>query len=61
VIRLDKCDLCKKQDEDLTLLSANHKKLGRIWICQDCWTKLYQDRNLVCDLTGSGSSCPTCG
>jgi len=58
-----KCELCGKSGEDLSRLSANHKELGRIMICQECWTKLYDENRMVCGTTGgsSSSSCPTCG
>lgn len=57
---MDECALCKKHDKDLTLLSANHKKFGRILVCQECWANLYDENLMVCDATGSDSSCPTC-
>jgi len=57
---MDECELCKRKEEDLTLLSANHKELGRIMICQDCWSNLYGENRMVCDTTSSDSSCPTC-
>ena len=57
---MDKCELCNREEEDLTLLSVNHKELGHIMICQDCWTKLYSENRMVWEGTSSGSSCPTC-
>ena len=29
-----------KNGEDLTLLSADHKDLRRIMVCEECWKKL---------------------
>ena len=60
VIKLNMCDLCKKQEKDMSLMSANHEKMGHIWVCQDCWKKLYQENKIICDLTGSGGSCSAC-
>ena len=57
---MDECKLCKRKEEDLTLLSANHNKLGRMMVCQECWAKLYGENRMVCDITSSGNSCPTC-
>ena len=50
---LQKCDLCEKSGEDLSLLSANHKECGWIMVCRDCWTELYSENSMV---SGSGSS-----
>ena len=61
---LRKCDLCERSDEDLSLLSANHKDLGWIKICNDCWSKLYARNRMVAGSTGSsknsGSACRSC-
>jgi len=54
------CKLCGKKGEDLSLLSANHKELGNIMVCQECWVKLYDENRMVCS-AGSGGSCPACG
>jgi len=57
---MGKCDICGKNGPELSLLGANHKELGHVHICSDCWTMLY-DKNKF--LAGSGSSlgsCPTC-
>lgn len=56
---MGKCGICGRNDEGLSLLSANHKDLGYIMICQDCWQKLYVENRMVCS-TGSGGTCPTC-
>jgi len=58
---LRKCALCGKSGEDLGLLSANHKELGWIRICSDCWSSLYTQNDIVSGTTGSGkSSGPPC-
>jgi len=60
---MGECKLCGKNGEDLSLLSADHKKLGSIMVCRECWAKLYDENKMVSG-TGSGSSggtCPTCG
>ncbi len=55
---LSSCELCGKSGGDLSLYGANHKELGWIEICRDCWVKLYRDNRLV---AGSGSkSCDRC-
>jgi DNA-directed RNA polymerase subunit RPC12/RpoP len=58
-----KCDICGKNGEDLSLVGANHKKLGYIKICSECWEKLYGENEFIGGTTsgGSGVSCPTCG
>ena len=48
---LSKCDLCERSDEDMSLLSANHKEKGWIKVCQNCWSELYSKNRMV-----SGSS-----
>ena len=59
-----KCGICKRDDEDLSLLSANHKDLGWIMVCNDCWRKLYAENSMVSGSTGSGknsaSPCDSC-
>ena len=57
---MDECELCKRKEEDLSLLSANHRELGRIMVCQECWANLYEENRMVCDTTSSGGTCPTC-
>ena len=58
---MSECKLCEKKEEGLSLLSAHHKELGHVWICQDCWVKLYKKNRMVGGSTGSGgTSCPTC-
>ena len=52
-LKLCKCDLCGRSEEDLSLLSANHKEYGWIDVCKDCWTDLYNKNGMV---SGSGSS-----
>ena len=57
-----KCDICGKNEKDLSLLGANHKKLGHIEVCSECWEKLYGENEFVGGSTGSSSSsCSTCG
>jgi ribosome-binding protein aMBF1 (putative translation factor) len=58
---MGKCELCGKNGDDLSLLSANHKDRGYVMVCRDCWVKLYDGNRMVCGTTGSGGSCPTCG
>lgn len=55
---MEKCELCGKCDKDLSLYAANHKDLGNILVCRDCWIKLYTENLLV---AGSGSSKGCCG
>ncbi|MBS7656871.1 MAG: hypothetical protein QXI71_03320 [Candidatus Bathyarchaeia archaeon] len=52
-----KCVLCSKSGEDLSLFGANHKELGYIMVCQECWIKLNEE-NLI--ISGSGSSSGSC-
>ncbi|MFB6076359.1 MAG: hypothetical protein ABEK17_04410 [Candidatus Aenigmatarchaeota archaeon] len=55
------CQLC---GNDGSLLKANHKEMGTIKICRDCWKDMYNKNNMVSGNGGSGgsvSSCPTCG
>jgi hypothetical protein len=58
---MGKCDICGKNGKDLTLLGANHKELGYIKVCSDCWEKLYSKNEFVGGATSSSGSCPTCG
>lgn len=57
---MGECELCGRNGGDLSLLSADHKDLGRIMVCQECWTKLYDKNLTVCGRSGSGGTCPTC-
>jgi hypothetical protein len=43
VRKMPECRLCGKNGEDLTLLSADHKDLGRIMVCEGCWKKLWNE------------------
>jgi len=61
VICIPRCELCGNAGDDLSLLSASHKDLGTIMVCRDCWEKLYEGNLILCGLTGSGGTCPTCG
>lgn len=56
-----KCDICGRNEKDLSLLGANHKKLGYIDVCSECWKKLYSDNEFVGGSSGSSSSCSSCG
>jgi len=58
---MGKCDICGKNGKDLTLLGANHKELGYVKVCSDCWEKLYSKNEFVGGTTSSSGSCPTCG
>jgi hypothetical protein len=49
-----------KNDEKTTLISANHKDLGRIKVCSECWKKLWNENSMVCGTSGSGDKCPSC-
>ena len=62
-----KCELCGKSKDDLSLYSANHKDLGWINVCNECWIKFYADNEMVAGSGSSGksstspcSSCPRC-
>ena len=57
---MEECKLCGKKGNDLSLYSANHKDLGQIMVCQECWVKLYDKNSMVSGSTGSGGTCPTC-
>ena len=56
------CEICGKRGEDLSRLSANHKELGLIMVCQECWVSLYDENQMVSSSTGSSntSPCATC-
>jgi len=58
---MEECKLCGKNGEDLSLLSANHKEIGKIMVCRECWVKLYEENRMLSGNTGSsGGICPTC-
>ena len=58
---MEECKLCGKNGEDISLFSANHKELGSIMVCDECWRKLYEKNRMVCGASGGSGSCPTCG
>ncbi|MFB6215604.1 MAG: hypothetical protein ABEJ72_01325 [Candidatus Aenigmatarchaeota archaeon] len=57
------CEICGSEG---SLLQANHVDKGRIMVCRDCWTDLY-DKNETVGNTGSSSgtssapACTSCG
>ncbi|MFQ6084840.1 MAG: hypothetical protein ACE5OY_00990 [Candidatus Bathyarchaeia archaeon] len=56
---MGKCDICGRNEKDLTLIGVTHKELGFVNVCQACWKKLYEDNLFV---GGSSSSDgPCCG
>jgi len=57
---MEECKLCGKKGNDLSLYSANHKDLGQIMVCRECWVNLYDKNRMVSGSTSSGGSCPTC-
>ncbi len=58
---LKKCDLCEKTGEKLSLYSVQHKKLGGIKVCRECWVNLYDHNRMVAGSGACGTtSCPTC-
>jgi hypothetical protein len=60
--KMAECTLCGKSSEDLSLYSAQHKNLGWIKVCRECWVKLYDENSMVAGSgDSSGGSCPTCG
>ncbi|MFP4116692.1 MAG: hypothetical protein ACLFTY_01590 [Candidatus Aenigmatarchaeota archaeon] len=46
------CELCGSEG---SLLEANHTDKGKVMVCRDCWTKLYEKNEMV-----AGSSCSSC-
>ncbi len=60
VTEVAECKLCGKNGEGLTLVSADHKDLGRIMVCEKCWKKLWNENRMVCSTSGSGSTCTSC-
>ena len=59
---LVKCELCGKNGEDMSRFSANHKELGLLMVCRECWVRLYDDNRMVTSSTGGSnkSPCATC-
>ena len=63
---MNTCELCNKSGEDLSLREAAHKEHGKKWVCQDCWTKLYDKNKMIAGSSGSGGApgcamgCPGC-
>jgi len=56
------CHFCGTDDS--ALLWVEHKELGGMWVCPDCWRTVY-DKNLFVSGSGSskgssGSPCDTC-
>jgi hypothetical protein len=57
------CQLCEKKG-DITLLLAHHKERGQIYVCRDCWTKLFDKNRIVTSGSascGPGGPCSSCG
>jgi len=54
---MGKCELCGKEG---SRMEAAHKELGRIMVCQECWSKLYGENRMAADIGSSGSSCAFC-
>uniref|UniRef100_A0A7C3WPV4 DUF4428 domain-containing protein n=1 Tax=Thermofilum pendens TaxID=2269 RepID=A0A7C3WPV4_THEPE len=44
-----RCAICGQEAE--SLLWANHKELGGVWVCRKCWERLWEKNLLV---PGSG-------
>nr|QNO54532.1 hypothetical protein BGNFGLGO_00003 [Methanosarcinales archaeon ANME-1 ERB7] len=57
VNKMGKCELCSKEG---SRMEANHKELGRIMVCQDCWVNLYDKNRMTCSVDASGGSCSCC-
>jgi len=53
-----KCAICGKGK--VSLLQANHKEVGNINVCQDCWCKL-SDENMLVSGSGGSSGGGCCG
>jgi ribosome-binding protein aMBF1 (putative translation factor) len=51
------CELCGKGG---SRLEANHKELGRIMVCRECWSRLYDENRMTCSVGASGGSCSCC-
>ncbi|MHA1276014.1 MAG: hypothetical protein ACTSQI_06425 [Candidatus Helarchaeota archaeon] len=54
------CKLCDKSG-NITLLLAHHKELGQIYVCRDCWTKLFEKNRMVTSGTASCGPCSSSG
>jgi len=54
---MGKCEMCGKEG---SRLGANHKELGRIMVCRECWSKLYDKNSMTCSVGSSGGSCSCC-
>lgn len=52
---MSRCALCGR--ESPSLLWANHKEKGGIWVCADCWRKLFEENMLVYGSSESGCAC----
>jgi len=50
-----RCEICGK--EGVSLYYANHKDLGGIKICPDCWRDAYAKNLLVSSSGASGGCC----
>lgn len=50
-----KCTICDKSG--VGLLEANHKELGHMIVCQECWKKLSEQNMLISSSSGSQSCC----
>ncbi|MCB2171560.1 hypothetical protein KQH65_02350 [archaeon] len=48
---MQKCENCGTTG-DISLREATIKDQGKKWICQDCWTTLFDKNKMI-----SGSSC----
>jgi DNA-directed RNA polymerase subunit RPC12/RpoP len=49
-----RCVVCGREAE--SLLFAEHKELGGVWVCRECWERLYEE-NKILSSTGESSSC----
>jgi len=50
-----KCAICGQEAE--SLLWANHKELGGVWVCRKCWERLWEKNLLVPGSGESGCAC----
>jgi hypothetical protein len=39
----------RKSGKDLSLFLDNHKELGQIMVCRECWGKLYEENRMMLD------------
>ena len=58
---MSECKLCGKNEEGLSLLGADHKELGHMMVCQECWVDLYAKNRMYSRGNSGGGGCPTCG